>query len=212
MELSSIDEGIDQRRLAGLRALDASLRMLAEDERFQRHLQCPIVKLALKCWVGGRLEHLSREELQQIQVECLVLHQYPPSHLPFHNSTYTQPHISLLSHILFSPFHTPLTPPPSRNLLSHLFYQTNQAVLEVYPSLKALDDLCAKIEIRFPIDHIAASKHELCQVTTHPINIPYQQYTTRSIHPLTYPINTPHQHTLSTHPLCLFDWYTPLST
>ena len=176
MELSAIDEEVDRRRLAGLRALDKSLLLLAHDDRFQRHLQCPIVKLALKCWVGGRLEHLNREELQQIQVRyiCIPVHTsyqqnltHPLSTRPLipifqTNQAVLEVYPSLKAYPIASypSSHAHLNPPLSIHL------QTNQAVLEVYPSLKALDDLCEKIEIRFPIDHIAASKHELCQVTT----------------------------------------------
>ena len=97
----------DHQRLSGLRAVDASLLLLADDRQFQEHLQRPRVQTALKCWVGGKAGDLSRSELEDIQ--------------------------------------------------------DDEGVQEVYPCLKAMDDLCDKVGIRFPIDHIAASKCELSQ-------------------------------------------------
>jgi len=41
--------------------------------------------------------------------------------------------------------------------------QSDPAVQDVYPSLKALDELCLKVEVKFPLDHIAVGKTQLCQ-------------------------------------------------
>ena len=64
-------------RVAGLRAVDASLTALAADAVFQARLKQPSVQTALKCWVGGPAAHLSETEMARVQEDEAVQDVYP---------------------------------------------------------------------------------------------------------------------------------------